>query len=205
MRDMKIEQLIKEIIKKTDRKIIIGIDGYSGAGKTTLLKSLVRNNKNILPIYMDDFILTGKDRLKSIKNAKDKSIVFELKWNNIKKIKHLVNQYRTLNKLYAVKVYNPKTDRYDKIKNFDLSKKILILEGIFLFHPKLFHNFFDIKIFLDANVATADKRRIKREKKRWGNKYFSEDHPDAFIRLFKIAYARYTKQYKPKKLADYVF
>lgn len=199
----KINKAISAYAKATT-KLVVAIDGYSGIGKTTLLKSLAKNNKEILPVFIDDFILTGKSRLASIRKAKDKSKVFELKWNNVKMIKQLIHKFRTSNQLYSIKIYNPKTNKYDTAKTFDLSRKVLVLEGIFLFHPKLFKNIFDVRIYLDTDTKKADERRVRREKKRWGKKYFSEDHPDSFVRLFKVAYARYVKQYQPSKLADLV-
>ena len=118
----------------------------------------------------------------------------ELEWNNIRKLRQLFRAYRTSDKKYAMAVYNPNTGRYDRVMRYDLSKKIMILEGIFLFHPKLYKNTFDVRIFLD----------IEREKKRWGKKYVPETRPDSFVRLFKITYGRYLKKYRPKQLADYV-
>lgn len=112
--------------------------------------------------------------------------------------------FRTTTKSYSTSIYNPKTDRYDETKTFDMSKKVLILEDIFLFHPKLFRRTFDGRIYLDTDLKKADAKRKKREQKRWGKEYFSEDHPDSFVRLFKIAYSRYIKQYQPEKVADLV-
>lgn len=202
---MKIERLIKRLSSESNEKVVIAIDGYSGSGKTTLLKKLAKHDNMILPVFIDDFIRTNNSRRASLKNASDKSKVVELKWNNIQKIQQLIRAFRTSVRPYPIAVYNQKTDRYDKNKTFNCSKKVLILEGIFLFHPKLFTHTFDVRIYLDADTKEADVRRIKRENRRWGKKYFPEDHPDSFVRLFKIAYARYLKLYQPKKIADDVF
>jgi uridine kinase len=104
----------------------------------------------------------------------------------------------------TTKVYNSDTGKADIKKTFDLSKKIMVIEGIFLFHPKLIGDIFDLKIFIDGDVEAADQRRIKREKARWGKDYFPHDHPDSYFRLVKIAFERYYKLYNPKKLADIV-
>lgn len=201
---MNADQIIKKLMVGSKGKIVVAIDGYSGSGKTTLLKKLAKNNRAILPVFIDDFIRTGTSRRASLKKAIDKSKVVELDWNNVRKVKQLIRKFRKSSQLYDIAVYDPKTDQHDKRKMFDLSKKVLVVEGIFLFHPKLFRNTFDIRIFLDTDMSQADRRRILREKKRWGDKYFPEDHPDSFVRLFKIAYKRYVKQYQPKKLADFV-
>ena len=207
MFNLKVEGFIKRInaLSKKDKKLVIAIDGYSASGKTTLLKKLEKNNKNVLAVFMDDFILTAKKRERSIKKARNKSKVFELDWYDYKKIRTLINEFGIKNKgYYKTKLYNSDADRIDISKKFDLSKSILIIEGIFLFHPKLFKNMFDVKVFLDVDLAYADKRRVKREKKRWGKDYISEDSLDSWTNLFKIAYRRYLKEYNPKKQADII-
>ena len=50
----------------------------------------------------------------------------------------------------------------------------------------------------------ADKKRIIREKKRFGKDYMPENHPDNWSRYFKIAYKRYFKEYSPDKIEDLV-
>lgn len=201
---MNIDQVIRKLTIGSRAKLVIAIDGYSGAGKTRLLKLLARRNKAVLPVYIDDFINTGEKRRALLSATQDTSTVVELEWNNVKKIRQLLHAYRTSNQRYPMTVYNKKTDRYDREKIFDLSKKVLILEGIFLFHPKLYKNVFDVRIFLDVHRKTADARRIRREKGRWGKKYVPEGNPDSYTYVFKIAWLRYIKQYRPKKLADYV-
>ncbi len=183
---------IKNWLNKEER-LTIAIDGYSGTGKTTLLKELNKEFKDILAVYMDDFILPGDQRDKWIKKLKDKSEAYEFHWYYYDKIKELVNEFKKQSKdTFTVKRYRSNTDSY-KTYNYDLTKKILIIEGIFLFHPKLFNNIFDKKVFLDIDLEEADKRRVVREKKRWGKDYFLEDHPDSYTRIFKIAYRRYLK------------
>lgn len=203
-RRMEIDRVIRTLAARRDGKIIIAIDGFSGSGKTTFLKRLAQRNRAILPVYIDDFINTRKKRRALLRAAKDKTRVMELEWNNVRKIRQLLRAYRTSDKKYSMVVYNPKTDRYDRIMYFDLSKKILVLEGIFLFHPKLYKNAFDIRIFLDIDAKLAEARRVKREKKRWGNNYVPETRSDSFIKLFKITYSKYVKKHRPKQLADYV-
>lgn len=178
-----VQEFIEKEIVQSSKKLVIAIDGYSGAGKTTLLKSIAEKNKDIFPVFMDDFILPIKERELLISKAEDKSKVFELQWYDYQKIKDLISDFK-----------NNKKDH----------KKVLIIEGTFLFHPKLFKNVFDVKIYLDVDFKKANKKRVEREKKRWGKDYFPEDHPDSFTRLFKIAYRRYCKEHKPEKQADFV-
>ena len=83
-------------------------------------------------------------------------------------------------------------------------QRVLVVEGVFLFHPDVLNDVWDKRIYLDTNEEKADERRIEREKKRWGKEYFDHNHPDSFFRLFKIAHKRYMELYNPKENADLV-
>lgn len=198
-----VEQKITEYSKR-HQKLVIGIDGYSGIGKTTLLNKLVENNKNIIPVFRDDFIRPRKVIGELLKNADDKSQIMELEWCDNEKLKGLFQKFKKGNKMYSLKIYNPDTGGVDIEKTYDLSKQIMIIEGIFLFHPKLINSIFDLRIFLEGDNEAADERRRKREKERWGDKYFPDTHPDSFFRLVKIAFDRYYELYKPQQQADLV-
>lgn len=205
---MDAKDILKEINNRVrdEGKLVVGIDGYSGIGKTTLLNKLIENNKDILAVCRDDFIKPRKVIKNLLENADDKSKIMELEFYDDQKIRELVNKFRNSDELYTVKVYNSDTGKVDtdKTKTYNLSKKILIIEGIFLFHPKLIKDVFDLKIFINGDMEVADQRRIKREKAKWGKDYFPHDHPDSYFRLVKIAFERYSKLYNPKESADIV-
>jgi len=198
-----VEQKITEYSKKYD-KLVVGIDGYSGIGKTTLLNKLIENNPNILPVFRDDFMKPRKTFKKLLENTKDKSKIMELECCDNERIRDLVNKFKKSDKEYKTKIFNSDSGEIDIEKTFDLSKKIMIVEGIFLFHPKLIDDVFDLKIFLVGDNEAADERRRKREKKRWGDKYYPDTNPDSYFRLVKIAFDRYYKTYKPHEKADLV-
>jgi len=198
-----IEQKMDEYSKKY-QKLVVGIDGYSGIGKTTLLNQLIESNQNIVPVFRDDFIKPRKIIETLLKNANDRSIIMELEWCDNEKIKDLVKSFKESNGAYITKIYNSDTGDVDIEKTYDLSKQIMVIEGIFLFHPKLTGDIFDFKIFLEGDNEGADKRRRKREKERWGDKYFPDTHPDSYFRLAKIAFDRYCELYKPQQRADLV-
>lgn len=200
------DQTVAHLRAWEDRsKLVVALDGYSGVGKTTLLTRIAKRDPSVLPVHEDDFIRTGKERERFLAKAKDRSKVFELQWYRIAKIKQLINAFRRSKKRFsALQIYNAQTDRYDIPKRFDLSKRILLLEGVFLFHPKLFGGIWDKKIYLDAHIKAADRRRVRRERARWGESYIPESHPDSYARLFKIAHRRYRRLYHPGERADLV-
>ena len=104
----------------------------------------------------------------------------ELEWCDTEKMRDLVERFKNSDELYVVKTFNSDTGDMDVEKIYDLSKQIMIIEGIFLFHPKLIDDIFDLRIFLEGDNEATDERRREREKERWGDKYFP-DNPSRFI------------------------
>jgi uridine kinase len=206
----------KEIAKRIDRmikswlpeekKIVIAIDGYSGSGKTTVLEYLARINNNVLPLFLDDFIEHWSKRKKMMDQAKNKSKVFELKWYRYRDVEELISRFRKQKSgLHKAIVYDYEKNDFGPIKKFDLSKRVLVIEGIFLFHPEhKISKMWDKKIYLDINFEKGDLRRTQREMEKWGEQYTPETHPDSYVLIFKQAYKKYLEKYKVKSRADVV-
>lgn len=188
-------------------KLVLAIDGYAGAGKTTIADFIAKQNPNALIIHLDDFIRHWKERKRMIEKADDKSKIFEYNWYRYDDLEKLIKEFRDKSRgCLKLKTYDFDKNDFGPKKLFDLSKKILIIDGIFLFHPEhKINKLFDKKIYLDVDFAKADKKRIAREKKKWGKSYIPENHPDNWTKYFKIAYRRYVEMYKPKNKADIVF
>lgn len=90
-------------------------------------------------------------------------------------------------------------------KTYDFSKKIMVIEGVFMFHPELSRSkLWDKRIYLEGDLEKIKERRIKREKERWGENYFPETHPDSYFRQVIIALDRYIDLHHPEKVADLV-
>lgn len=188
-------------------KLVVAIDGYAGAGKTTIADFIAKQNPNVLVVHLDDFIRHWKDRKQMIKKAEDKSKVFEYNWYRYEDLGKLIKGFKVKNKgSLKLKIYDFDKNKFGHKKSFNLSKKILVVDGIFLFHPKhKISSLLDKKIYLDIDFAKADRKRITREKKRWGKSYIPENHPDNWTKYFKIAYRRYVKKCKPQDGADAVY
>ena len=207
---MNIRKTTNEINEKLEEwskdklKLIVAIDGYTGVGKTTLLDNLVKLNPDILPVNRDDFQISRIKFKKLYKSAKDRTQIFELEMNDSGKLKKLIQTFRKSNKHYRIKVYDGVTGKITIPKTFDLSKRVMVIEGIFMFHPKLLNKFLDKRVYLKGDIKQIDKRRIAREKKRWGKDYFPETHPNSYFRQVIIALKRYRKVYHPDKQADLV-
>lgn len=193
--------------RKGDAKLVVGIDGYAGAGKTTLVDQLGALNKDVLVVHLDDFIHHWKDRKSWMDEAKDKSRVFEYKWYRYDALEQLIKEFKS-QKAGSVKIktYDFDKNEFDSGKEFDLSKKILVVDGIFLFHPDhTVSKLLDRKVYLRIDVAKGDERRITREKQRWGKDFVEDNAPGSYVKYFKEAYLRYMNLYHPQSRADSVF
>ena len=189
-------------MENTER-IIIGIEGYSASGKTTVADCLAKDDSRIVVIHLDDLLKSSEDRVAMMTSDEDRSKVFELKWYRYDLLNSIVEKFKQ-SEQYSVEIYD-----YDLKKTitkvYDLAKPILIIEGIFLFHPEhTISKAFNRKVYLAVDFDKADGRRNRREKNRWGKDYVDESHPDSFIKPFKEAYRRYFNSHHPDKLADLV-
>lgn len=209
---IKSERIAKRIVKqlqvwkKDHAKLIVAIDGYAGSGKTTVGDFIAQHDKEALSIHLDDFIRHWKVRKQLIEKAKDKPKVFEYHWYRYDDLEKLIKAFLQNKKTISLKTYDYDKNNFGPKRIFDLSKRTLVIDGIFLFHPKhkmnkLIHR----KVYLDADFAKADKKRIAREKNKWGKKYLPETHPDNWVKYFKIAYRKYAQNYKLTQKADVVF
>lgn len=202
----KINEQIK-VWQKDHAKLVVAIDGYAGSGKTTVADFIEKQNSDALTVHLDDFIHHWKNRKKMIDEAKDKSEVFEHNWYRYDDLERLIKEFKNKNKgVIKFKVYDYDKNDFGPKKSFDLSRKVLVIDGVFLFHPKLkISKMFDKNIYLDIDFSKADKKRIAKEKKKWGKDYIPENHPDNWTKYFKEAYRGYVKKYKLQKNRGLVF
>lgn len=185
-------------------KLVVGIDGYPGVGKSTLASELLKINHNILLVERDDFSIERSVFEAMLAKAEDRTQSFEFDMTDLPRLRQFILAYKTNDNQQTNVGYNRVTGKLDVQKTYDFSKSILLVEGVFLFHAELTDDLFDRRIFLQGNLEQVAKRRVAREKARWGEEYFPEDHPDSYFRLAIQAFDRYVATQHPKQRADLV-
>lgn len=179
-----------------NRKFIVVIDGYTGSGKTSVANQIARLNHDCLVIHLDDFIKHWKARKQMMDTAQDRSRVFEYKWYRYDALERLVSAFLNGKRKHIyLKLYDFDKNEFTAPRAFDLSKNILVIEGVFLLHPRHKRNsLWRKRVFLRVDLERAEG----------GKAYLPEDHPGSYMRDFRIAYMRYLNRYKPEQRADLV-
>jgi uridine kinase len=188
-------------------KMIVGIEGYSGTGKSTLLKALVARDANILAVHRDDFLIDRDQWKQILEQSADKPKTMEYQSVDVDKMVRFANHYIAADTKYTCLLRGDESrgsisGKVDTEYAFDFSKSIMVIEGVWLYHPKLFDEIFDYRMYLDVDQDQANERRRKREMAKWGKDYFPDTHPDSYFNMFKIAYNDYLNKYHPRDRAD---
>jgi len=166
--EMKYIQLLNflDLVNKKDKITIIALEGKCASGKTTLCEKLT--DYSVLSV--DDFFLPKRNN--------------EIGGNiNYEHIKSLLNNLK-INEKITYQKYDCSKKTYQE--EFLIPKNVLILEGVFSYHPHL-RDFIDYLIFLD----TEDNVRNERLKKRSNYEcYINEWIPkeNQYFDMFDIKY-----------------
>lgn len=205
-----VRQIAREINKRIrewawqNRKLIVAIDGYTGSGKTSVANEIAKLNPDCLVVHLDRFVKHWRDRKRIMDTARDRSRVFEYNWYRYDAFERLVRAFKNERDYIRLKVYDYDKNDFAAPQVFDLSKKVLVVEGILLLYPKHKRNaLWGKRVFLRVDYEKAEARRarrVARNKKKRGKDY----HPDTYLQDFKVAYNRYMNLYSPEQKADLV-
>ena len=147
---------------------VIGICGGSGSGKTTLLRkiSVDLGPSNVSVFTMDNYYF------KINKQRKDQNGIVNFDLPTALNEKLLVQDLQRLVNGEEITVqqyfFNSPPDKSEAITI--TPKKILIVEGLFLFHYLGVQERIDFSVFVDVNMDTQLERRVHRDQKSRGYK-----------------------------------
>lgn len=153
-----------------NKPLVIGICGGSGSGKTTVVEEvmlLMQEEKPSL-LSMDNYYIDiseqVKDTLGRVNFDLPTALNTDLFFQDLNKLK----QGSSLHiKKYAFNMRN-------QVEFITIpSSKIILTEGIFLFHVPGIMDILDIKIFIDLDAGIQLERRLKRDVQERG--YSEED------------------------------
>lgn len=141
--------------------MVFAVSGSSGSGKSFIVRYILKKiGSNLVSVIYQDNYYKRRDEQPKDKNGKHNfdlpsSFYLDEFMNDIKKIRNgekLVREEYTYN--------NPKISPKEITV---LPKKIIIVEGLFLFHKRTLSDLFDRKILIDTKPSIMIKRRIKRD------------------------------------------
>ena len=145
--------------------IVIGIAGGTGSGKTTITRKIeARFGDEVTVIYHDDYYkarhdLTYEER---VKLNYDHPAAFDTDLM-IRDLAALRSGAAIDCPVYDYAIY----DRTDQTHTVTPSRVVLV-EGILIFHDKALRDLMDIKLYVDADADVRILRRIMRDVKERG-------------------------------------
>ena len=148
------------------KPFVIGICGGSGSGKTTLLKKISSHfgNDNVSVFTMDNYYYPIEQQQKDKNGIVNFDLPTALDEQKLSSdLANLVSGNTVQVKEYF---FNSPPD-----KNVLLTiapKKIIIVEGLFLFHYVQVNQMLDFSIFVDVDLETQLDRRIYRDQESRG-------------------------------------
>lgn len=141
--------------------IIIGVAGGSGSGKTyfarDLQKKLGADTCEI--VYQDNFYIDQSAKFDfdggSVNFDHPESLDFDLLHNQLTSLKK--------NQAVQIPIYDFATHSRQKETIHLEPKKIILVDGILIFHPQHLRELFDIRLFFDTPEDLRFKRRLARD------------------------------------------
>lgn len=140
---------------------VIGIAGSSGSGKTFFLKNFLNHfsEEEITLISQDDYYIPANTKTQEENRLYNFDLPTSIDRDSFfKDIKSLFDGNTIYKQEYTFN--NPLlTPKLLEIK----PAKILVVEGLFIFHYSEINELLDYRIFMDAEESIALKRRLKRD------------------------------------------
>jgi uridine kinase len=182
----------------------VGIDGISAAGKTTLADEQVgpleRLGRTVIRAQIDDFHRPKAKRHQLGLYSAEGYYLYAFDYPAIRDL-----LLRPLgpggNRCYRSAVFDQPNDApIDSPEREAPIDAILVVDGVFLFRPEL-NDFWDVRIFVDADVEVATRRAIERDLA-WGGTRASRE--EVYRQRYVPGEQHYLATVDPRNLADLV-
>lgn len=140
--------------------VVIGIAGGTGSGKTTIAKRLKEDFQDDITLLCQDYYYDSFNDLSLEERKKvnyDHPKAFDTKFliSQIQQLKNFQNIHRPVYSFIEHK-------RLDETV-LELSRKVIILEGILIFENQDLLDLMDIKVFVDTDADIRLTRRLLRD------------------------------------------
>ena len=171
---------------------MIGITGGSGSGKTLFLNKLLNsfNSREVTCISQDDYYRPREYQLVD-KNG-------ELNFDRPESIdyEHFASDLKALTSGDVVEKeeYTFNNPNVEPKKIITRPAKIILVEGIFIFHYQKIRELIDLKIFIEAKDYIKLQRRLKRDREERG--YDADDVLYKYENHIMPSYQKYIAPYK---------
>lgn len=139
-------------IQKTEKPILIAIDGRCCAGKTTLAQRLQKETGCIV-LHMDDFFLRPKQRTKQRYQEPGGNVDYERFLTEVMKP-------LTEHRLFTFRPYDCRRQALSEAIQVQLCE-LAVIEGSYSCHPTLW-SFYDLRVFMDVGKEEQLRRVAQR-------------------------------------------
>lgn len=206
MKQQKLIRYLAEAIFRTKRHhpVRVGIDGVDASGKTTLANSLTdylkSQNRDVIRASIDGFHNPKLVRYQKGRNSPEG--YYYDSFNNQAIIDNLLAPLgKNGNLKYKKEIFDFKTDK-EVVLPLEAAEidSTLIMDGVFLFRPELI-NYWDLKIFLEADFKTTVSRATKRDGYYLGSE---QEIVDKYNQRYIPGQQLYFQECRPQGVADIV-
>lgn len=208
-----VEEIAMPLLGKIDEwskrheKLVVAIDGHIGAGKTTLLQYLASKRPEILAIPSDDFLMPIEARKKIFRTDPNPVKRMENDGFDFENWKKMIGNFRAEKKAFSFNAFDKASGKKNRPVKYDLNRKILVMEGVLMFHPERTDGLWDRRVYLESDIEEAGARREVRDReffRKTGKKIPSRKNPHSMAYIFEKVLANYRASHRPAEKADLV-